>query len=296
MSKRKAEESTDDPMVDDSDNSQDEDEEIVDVDFDFFDLDPIDFHAVKRLLGQLFSADAELLNLTDIADLIINQASVGSTVKVDGKESDPYALLTVINTNVHKENPSVKAAVEYLMSKCPMKDVALRGQVAQVLQPHEPNQGHDAALVISERFLNMPVQIMPPMYKMLMEEMAKTNATNGGFDFEWYIFISKTYKEVPSTVDEEGEQLEAPVAPKKKKAKKQAQEMDLMYFQSEDEIIAEYADIQYDFKLTNADKEASSDARRAFTDYGIAPGRKVMMVKGSKMKAMIEALEEACAI
>jgi hypothetical protein len=77
-------------------------QEIVDVDFDFFDLDPIDFHAVKRLLGQLFSADAELLNLTDIADLIINQASVGSTVKVDGKESDPYALLTVINTNVHK--------------------------------------------------------------------------------------------------------------------------------------------------------------------------------------------------
>lgn len=72
------------------------------MDFDFFDLDPVDFHAVKRLLGQLFSADAELLNLTELSDLIINQANVGSTVKVDGKESDPYALLTVINTNVHK--------------------------------------------------------------------------------------------------------------------------------------------------------------------------------------------------
>ena len=77
-------------------------QEIVDVDFDFFDLDPVDFHAVKRLLGQLFSADAELLNLTDFSDLIINQANVGSTVKVDGKESDPYALLTAVNTNVHK--------------------------------------------------------------------------------------------------------------------------------------------------------------------------------------------------
>jgi protein BCP1 len=57
---------------------------------------------VKKLLVQLFSADAELLNVSDMADLIVSQASVGTTVKVDGKESDPYALLTAINTNAHK--------------------------------------------------------------------------------------------------------------------------------------------------------------------------------------------------
>jgi protein BCP1 len=76
-------------------------QEIIDVDFDFFDLDPIDFHAVKKLLSQLFSADAELLDLSGFSDVIINQ-TVGSTVKVDGKESDPYALLTVVNSNMHK--------------------------------------------------------------------------------------------------------------------------------------------------------------------------------------------------
>lgn len=69
----------------------------------------------------------------------------------------------------------------------------------------------------------------------------------------------------------------------------------MLYFQPEDEIIASYADIQYDYKFTNSDKEASSDARRAFSDYGIAPGRKVMIVNGNKMKAMIEELEQACA-
>lgn len=65
------------------------------------------------------------------------------------------------------------------MSKCPMKDAAMRGQVAQILQPREANQGHDVALMISERFLNMPVQIMPPMYKMLMDEMTKVRARTG---------------------------------------------------------------------------------------------------------------------
>jgi protein BCP1 len=42
---------------------------------------------------------------------------------------------------------------------------------------------------------------------------------NVGFNFEWYVFISKTYKEVQSTLDEEEEQ-NAPVIQVKKKAKK----------------------------------------------------------------------------
>jgi protein BCP1 len=58
--------------------------------------------ATKRLLIQLFQTDAELLNITNIAELIINQPLVGTTVKTDGKESDPYALLTVLNMNIHK--------------------------------------------------------------------------------------------------------------------------------------------------------------------------------------------------
>ncbi|GAB5590405.1 Mss4p nuclear export [Umbelopsis nana] len=290
MSKRKADEPINDQNPEDSDDSQDEEQEIVDVDFEFFDLDAIDFLAVKRLLVQLLSADAEFLNISDMADLIVAQKAVGSTVKVDGKESDPYALLTAININVHKDHTGVKGIAEYLLSKCPMKNAALGAQVAQILLPREPNPGHDTAIVISERLLNMPVQIMPPMYKMLIEEMSK----NEGFNFEWYVFVSKTFKEVESTIDEEQE-MNAPAVQKKKKAKKTAPAAELMYFQQEDEIIASYADIQYDYKQTNAEKEASSDARRAFSDYGIASGRKVMIVNSSKMKAMVEELEQACA-
>lgn len=57
-----------------------------------------------------------------------------------------------------------------------MKNAALGAQVAQILLPREPNPGHDTAIVISERLLNMPVQIMPPMYKMLIEEMSKVGS------------------------------------------------------------------------------------------------------------------------
>jgi protein BCP1 len=77
-------------------------EELVDVDFDFFDPKEIDFHTIKQLMIQLFSSDAELFNLSELSELIIKQPLLGTTVKVDGADSDPYALLTVLNMNEHK--------------------------------------------------------------------------------------------------------------------------------------------------------------------------------------------------
>ena len=57
---------------------------------------------MKRLFGQLFSTDAELINLGDIVDILLEENHVGTTVKVDGQESDPYAILSIINLNQFK--------------------------------------------------------------------------------------------------------------------------------------------------------------------------------------------------
>ena len=62
----------------------------------------MDFVALKRLIIQLFQADADLLKPHELAELILSQPLVGTTVKTDGKESDPYAFLTVLNMHVHK--------------------------------------------------------------------------------------------------------------------------------------------------------------------------------------------------
>lgn len=77
--------------------------DIVDVDFEWFDPQPeTDFHGLKTLLRQLLDIDAELFDLSGLADLILSQPLLGSTVKVDGKESDPFAFLSVINFETHK--------------------------------------------------------------------------------------------------------------------------------------------------------------------------------------------------
>ena len=81
---------------------------IVDVDFEFFDPNPkVDYTALKRLLQQLFHIDAALFQLHELADLILSQPLLGTTIKTGGIESDPLAFLTVLNLHVHKVRPSL---------------------------------------------------------------------------------------------------------------------------------------------------------------------------------------------
>jgi len=81
---------------------------LIDVDFDFFDFNPaIDYHSIKRLLDQLFGVDAESLGTHALADLVLAQPDIGTTIKTDGEESDPYAFLSVLNVGVHSVSISV---------------------------------------------------------------------------------------------------------------------------------------------------------------------------------------------
>lgn len=76
---------------------------MVDVEFEWFDPQPaVDFHGLKILLRQLFDTDAQLFDLSALADLILSQPLLGSTVKVEGNETDPYAFLSVLNLQEHK--------------------------------------------------------------------------------------------------------------------------------------------------------------------------------------------------
>ena len=62
----------------------------------------MDFHGLKNLCRQLFDVDAQLFDLSALVDLILGQPTLGSTIKVDGNESDPYAFLSVINLRQHQ--------------------------------------------------------------------------------------------------------------------------------------------------------------------------------------------------
>jgi protein BCP1 len=163
MSKRKQSPSKEAESDSDSDSVS-----FVDVSFDFFDPNPtVDYHALKRLLKQLFQRDADAFDLGALTDLVLSQPTVGTTIKTDGLESDPYALLTVLNMHVHQAHPAIAALAAYFLDKTAQADPAFNATLAGLFR----GQGTHVGLVLCERLVNMPVQTVPPMYRMLSDEI-----------------------------------------------------------------------------------------------------------------------------
>lgn len=61
--------------------------------------------ALKRLLRQSLSHDDEMVDVHPLANLILEEGvrlGAGSSVKTEGEESDPWAMLAVVDVVKHK--------------------------------------------------------------------------------------------------------------------------------------------------------------------------------------------------
>ncbi|UKZ73647.1 Mss4p nuclear export [Trichoderma virens FT-333] len=276
--KRSREEAKDVPPADggaermDEDSSDDEDFDMVNVDFEWFNFDPeIDFHGTKSLLRQLFDVDANLFNMSALSDLILSQPTIGSTVKVDGKANDAYAMLTVLNTYEHREKEPMKDILKYIVDKAQTNPSI--SAVAELITAQKP-----VGLVFSERLINMPSEIAPPLYTMLIEEVEDAVEDKEPYEFSYYLIFSRTYQEVESTLDVEDR--------KRKKAKEEAA---TYHFHPEDEILQKYAVAHGSFRYTKED-DAVADSKRAFQEMGIKTFGHMILIEANKFKEAVKAV------
>lgn len=212
-------------------------------------------------------------------ELILAQPLLGSTVKCDGNESDPYAFLSVLNLREHKDKPEIQKLKQYILQQT-SKNPTL-SPVAEALEG--PNT---VGLILTERLVNVPVEVIPPMYKMLEEEMDWAIEEKEPYTFTHYLIISKTYCEVESQLDQEEDR------PQKKK-KKGSGKTEVFNFHPEDTIIQRSATVFGDYHYVKEGSEGDADSRRAFQDLGIKPQGHMMLIEASKYKSMVEALEQA---
>lgn len=244
---------------------------MVNVDFEWFDPQPaVDFHGIKTLLRQLLDVDSQLFDLSELTDLILSQPMLGSTVKVDGNETDPYAFLTVLNLETHKDKKVIQELTKYLYTKAPSLLSAL---------PKDSQIG----LILTERFINMPHEIVPPMYTMLLEEISWANQESEPYNFTHYLFLSKRYSEVAS-------ELPSNDAPRAKKSKKVASE-ETYYFHPEDEVLERHAVGVTDFEYDTPVDEGASDSKRAFQELGVKPKGHLVLIEARKFEGAVEGLK-----
>ncbi|KAJ6444360.1 bcp1 [Purpureocillium lavendulum] len=251
-----------------------QDFDMVDVEFEWFNYDPeIDFHGVKSLLRQLFDVDANLFNMSALSDLVLSQPTIGSTVKVDGKANDPYAMITALNTHETREKEPMKDILKYLVEKAQTNE-------ALAAVPELINSGKHVGLVFSERLINVPAEISPPMYSMLIDEVEAAVEDKEPYEFTHYLILSKTYQEVQSLLDVDDR--------KRKKAK---EESSIYYFHPEDEVLQKHALAYGNFPYTK-EEDAVADSKRAFQELGIKAFGHMILIEASKFDGAVKAINE----
>ncbi|EXJ94069.1 protein bcp1 [Capronia coronata CBS 617.96] len=265
----------------DDESGEDEDFDVLNVDFEWFDPQPeIDYHGIKTLLQQLFDVDAQLFELSALTDLILSQPTLGSTVKVDGNETDPYAFLSVVNLQEHKDKPFIATLIQYLRSKANSKP-----ELAPLAQLLSQSTIPAIGLVFTERLINVPSEIVPPMYTMLLEEIDWALQDKEPYNFSHYLILSKTYTEVASKLDAEDDR------PKKKK-KAAGGSFETMYFHPEDEVLQRHALCHGGFDYSTKQDEGHSDSKRAFQELGIKPQGHAILISADQFKPAINEVAE----
>ncbi|KAG0664564.1 Mss4p nuclear export [Maudiozyma exigua] len=203
-----------------NDNKEDE-EEIVNIDFDFYNADPdIDFQALKNLSRQLFGAqESNKIQLSALADLMLQ--SPMTTIKTDGTESDPYCFISFID---YKENRDSDYA-KYL-NKVDTK-------LSTFFRTIDNSNDKNCALVVCERLINMPPEVIPPLYKITLDDIK--NSSNGGKEyFDFYVIVSRKYEVNFDADDKTTGRLS-----------KRVKNDEIDYFHEEDRFFEKYVKIQF---------------------------------------------------
>ncbi|KAK3944759.1 protein BCP1 [Diplogelasinospora grovesii] len=301
-------EAHDDPAVDkmdieeDSDDSSDDDMDIVNVDFELFNYDSeIDFHGVKTLLRQLFDADSQLLDLSALSDLIVSQNTIGSTCKVDDKANDAYAFLTVLNPREQWQNGKAtsnqvgRQLIDYVVGRAQASDSKDLSKVADVMQRISVDKSEykgdvEVGIVLAERLLNMPAEVIPPMWSMLGDEIEAAVEDGEPYKFTHYLVISRAYQEVEPSVDD----------PQQRKQKKSrmggggsSSSSELCYFHPEDEEMRKHALASGTYSFAReGQSEVSADSKRAFQELGIKSHGLMMLIEASKFEGAVKAIAD----
>ncbi|SCU79774.1 LADA_0B03070g1_1 [Lachancea dasiensis] len=204
----------------DSNNSAEE-QEIVNIDFDFFNGNKdVDFHALKNLLRQLLGPqESNKLQLSPLADLILDSPT--TTIKTDGQESDPYCFLSLIDYKSHNSSDFAR----YLSN--------VDTRLADFLKSID-NSSHTCALVLSERLINMPPEVIAPIYNITLEDAS--NALGNGKHYDYYLIVSRKFEVNVDADDDE----------KAGKSRKRVKTSEIDYFHEEDRFFERHAKIHFD--------------------------------------------------
>ncbi|KAL5760989.1 hypothetical protein ACOSQ2_019827 [Xanthoceras sorbifolium] len=258
-----------------SESSEDEGfQGVVQADFVFFDPKPDDFHGVKILLQTYL--DDKQWDLSGFVDLILAQTTVGTLVKIeDDDDNTPFSVVSALNLGRYKDHKCIMELKEFLFQVCLEKD--LINGLRSILR----EQAHDVGLLVSQRVVNLPPQLLPPLYDALFDEVSwatedePTEELRNSFCFKFYLLVSKIYK-LKNTNQKQNANL--------KKRPNSDNDEEIIYIKPEDEIFHKLSLWSFTFPMRT--HQVETQELKHYSLMGL-----VMLVEGEKISTFRQQLQ-----
>jgi len=159
---------------DDDDDDDEEEEEIafdeeegaekeLQVEFEFFDPKPDDTPHIRALLQASSLSRAAGLDAAVLAELLAEQAAVGTVIKADGDVFGFFSALSL--QHLAPSSPAVARLSSFLLERCHPQSA--QQKLSAMLEASAPPVG----LIISERLVNAPVQLVPDALDSLTQDI-----------------------------------------------------------------------------------------------------------------------------
>lgn len=266
-----------DPEEESDDEDEEDDEEEseagsdVDLDFELTNPEENDYHAVSNMLKSGTWEFMEL-NFPELVDTLVNQGNIGTLVKSNAgaeEDNDACALLTALNLRQFAELSWPRDIAKALVTKAKKHaDASVVSKLeALVDRPGAKGTG-EVGLLLMERFVNLPLLLVPPLHKALIDDIEWSVTTPECPDDEKPFYKFAHFVCVARCVGTPaGGEAAASSTGGKKKAKRQVAAAEsggagLTYPMAELETYVKHASFSFTFPMSGGGPEGASDMPR----------------------------------
>lgn len=179
------------------DKPNDQEKEIVNVEFLFSEIRDTYFLDIKQFLFNLL--DFEDFNSSELSDLILEEKeNLGTVIKTELEEDtgndkvDLYALATIIPFGQFHSKASMRQIQNFCIDKFKLHGTGMKDfdLAISILKGNEKNLG----LLINERVNNLPLPLVGPLLNLIHEDIQSYNEDNqsdGKYRFSHLLYLTK---------------------------------------------------------------------------------------------------------